>query len=337
MKHLIQNLIDQCDLDNQYQIGEPYVTSFVEFASRIINNTSFVYYAKNFIKRFAKIPILDQNSELKISLDNFLRGLCQGNLYVFWICHQHQISDFAIIRKMTKFCKRDIDELLTFSVQLRMTDIIDKNIKNVVIGDICQKIIDTYVLLKLAKLFAILQDFVVSRNPADEIHLPIYINYFSKEMQQCLVDENYINKLFDPENPSMEHTLLLSYRNFYFSEFKTQISGTDQFKIYRNRYNDTYSKLKIIHDFFCNNNMEVIIDLCKKYPEIDADIGHYLGTQQIKFTRKFVAERIAVTVKLYIYQLLSDTNQKEPNEFIEQIDGLEMPVTMDYTVDAIEI
>lgn len=150
------------------------------------------------------------------------------------------------------------------------------------------------------------------------------------------IDKNYHEKIFGSKcNDDIFAEMVHDYQFDIFPKYPT-ITLEDQTKMTKDQLNHLYPLLKKIQDYFCHTDMESIRELCKKYPELEAEIGYHLKKKR-KLTKIFIAKNIAMLPNLHIYHFINDADMGKSDDSVNQIAELEMPTSVNFALDVLEI
>ncbi len=263
-------------------------------------HSEYQKYAKKFLSLYQRFC----NSSHLGDFDDYIEETCIGILHIFKVCHKYDLNNFKSSTFLEDFFELPIEKITEQWNILNMIVILPKKFGN--FEDIAKvrKIMTTYMIISMARIFSII-DFIIKDDT-------------------CSWNYHWTCGYRYPRDKKMLLILNAIKYNYDVTDMDAMIKSI-------------YEHLSKLYNFFIGKNYMNLQKICSQNPDFDAIIGHHFIKSGV-VTKSFAAAKL---IKINVLVLLKWIDQSMiDNNDDEQIPikGLTLPtITTNKSLCIIEV
>ena len=145
----------------------------------------------------------------QIPFEDYLKQICIRECYKFLVCHENDINNFYAGKYLTTLFNKPVDKILDIFDNVNDKHNANYYVRNSPLFPIVKKILDTYLIIKLAKIICMTEIFL--RSDSFELYycfknscgcIRSYELTIMKHISQCHKNNsNFLSQLDDPDSP----------------------------------------------------------------------------------------------------------------------------------------
>ena len=224
------------------------------------------------------------------------------DMTMFKIYYKSDIKDFRAYAFVEKFTGKTVTDVLEiFSYCNYKQDVSYLNNSDVDIGNALKKIFDAYLLMELAKIFAVF-DFTNKANFMSETFFNTNI-----KIKKCLTNGIDMDKYTDTNSKFMNSL------NLYDNQKEKAAK----------LINNLYDAEKTVYQFLKANSVAEVSEQCKKIPDLDAIIGRYYHDKKT-VSSTMICKYVINVENIYLHHLVSGCVENMINN-ADQLSNFKLP------------